>query len=1015
MRYTDEQEKILASDAKTILVRASAGTGKTFVMIEKIARLLAAGVPIENMLVITFTEKAATEMRERLRKKCDASDDPLLKKAKRSIANADISTLHAYAGKMVRRYAYLIGTRPDRVVLLPNDAELIRARAVDQTMHAYYRDKNAVRLLRALGADEKRVKDLILAQDRFLWDGSDEKALMPYTDARLLRDALVQSAKKTLRMAIESYDEMLFHLPDGPRAEQMKAERVMIEQFMETVGTKDEVRPEFLRAKPVKDKELATFLKEKRDKIKKTIDAIEIPNIAFLQEKLELKRFVLTEASRLARDFRARYQDAKRAMHGMDFDDMEHDFLMLLENERALRTITGLKTYVFFDEYQDANPIQERIIRAFSDAHLFLVGDVKQSIYVFRGSEPELFLKREREIETGKTSGEVFSLTQNFRSEPDILHFVNAVFENAMTLKTAGIDYRSGHAFRVSGTGGEIEARTLDVKFSGDERMKARAIRAAKTILREREERPFGEMAILMRTNDFYTHARVFDTYGIPYRFERDETDYASGEPTLYHLIEHLVYPMEPMSLAVALRSFAGGCDEKDLYRISKSEGEDFVRSYENYACEDETMERIRAFRAFTKKWRNRMAEESLATFIRDFIYESGYLESLAETGTSRTLDAVMAFADEAALFDEKSDTGIVGFLLEIRERLERGLKTTTSIETEATDDAVTFLTMHKSKGLEFPLVILEHLDKSYNLRDVAADALILSRIGSSIPIYVDGERIDDPERLLFSETMKDRQRAEEARLFYVATTRAKQKLILHLEGEGAKKSVPNAMQDLYFASGTLPLRSIHETVEDDTVPIPIPRESIVQTPREKIELPKIRTTRKTTVTKQTRGTMAHFEMLHKDQESPYMEIGTRLHRIVEKLPKNPYEIDRYLADADPDGLFTEKMRNWYLKKIALLLEDGRVHHEYAFTMRKTKDDETLYIDGQIDLLIERDNYCIVVDFKSDHTIDPARYESQLALYKEAVVSAFHKPTISAVYWLRFGELTSYGEMGINH
>lgn len=1013
MRYTDEQEKILDSDAKTILVRASAGTGKTFVMIEKIARLLREGVPIEKMLVITFTEKAATEMRERLAAKCEASDDPLLLRAKRSLMSADISTLHAYAGKMVRRYAYLLGTAPDRAVLLPSDAELMAARAMEETLRMYYRDRHAVKLLRALGASEKRLTDLIVSMDRFLWEGGDPKVLIPYPDGASLRAALVDAAKEELANAVADYDELILLIPDGPRLVQMEAERAMLAEFSRTVGTTDEVRPDFQRAKPVKDKELAKILTDKRNAIKKAVDEIAIPDEETLTAELEAKRFVLAEATGLARDFRTRYQAAKRAANGMDFDDMEHDFLTLLEDARAHDAITGMKTHVFFDEYQDANPIQEKILQAFASAKLFLVGDVKQSIYVFRGSEPALFLAREAAIGAGKTPGEVFSLTKNFRSEPDILRFVNTIFEHAMTPETGGIDYTKGHAFAVEGTGGTIEARTLDTKLRNEERVRARAIRAAKTVLREHADTPFEDMAILMRTNDFYSYARVFDTYGIPYRFEHEETDYASGEPTLYHLLNHFVHPREPMSLAVALRSFAGGCDENDLYRIAAS-GEDFVSAYETYDRDDETMERIRAFRAFTERWKKQMAEETLTRFVRDFIYESGYLESLSETGTPRTLRAVTAFADEAAAFDAKTDTGIVGFLMETRERLDRGMKTTTSIATDSSDDAVTFLTMHKSKGLEFPVVILEYLGKNYNLRDAAPDKLILSRVGSSVPIYVDGERVDDPARLLFSEAMKDRQRAEEARLFYVAATRAKEKLILHLEGEGKGKSTPNAMQDLYFAAAEYVDVPITDALENEELPEAIERKTVVRTPRERIVLPEMHTTKKTTVTKETHGMTVHFDTLEEEDRSAALELGTRLHRIVEKMPRDLREMDAYLAEADPDGLFTPAMQEAYRRVIAPLLEGAQVHHEYAFTMRREEGMETVHIDGQIDLLIERDDACTVIDFKSDRTMDKTRYEAQLALYAEAVAAAYGKPTTAAVYWLRFGALTSYGEMGIN-
>ena len=124
--------------------------------------------------------------------------------------------------------------------------------------------------------------------------------------------------------------------------------------------------------------------------------------------------------------------------------------------------------------------------------------------------------------------------------------------------------------------------------------------------------------------------------------------------------------------------------------------------------------------------------------------------------------------------------------------------------------------------------------------------------------------------------------------------------------------------------------------------------------------------------------------------------------------------MDAYLAEADPDGLFTPAMQEAYRRVIAPLLEGARVHHEYAFTMRREEGMETVHIDGQIDLLIERDDACTVIDFKSDRTMDQTRYEGQLALYAEAVAAAYGKPTTSAVYWLRFGELTSYGEMGIN-
>ena len=474
--YTDEQLRVIQSRERDLLVSASAGTGKTTVMIERIAELLETTADISEIVVVTFTNLAAAEMKNRLALKLaqKRGDKRIIDQLER-IDSANICTLHSFCGELLRNYFYVADIDPSYTILDANVTSGLRTAAMDEVFNGYFDEHDAVSddVYRIFATNRKQTNfynvlfslydfsrcipdfdswyrekrnnlldleeggvvfsvllDDLSANVRYFHDAFHSLAQTARDEGLDIADAIEYNVNALAAVRLDSYEHALYDT---------------YKLSLSALGRKKTAGKSELQLdieNDVRDK-FKTVYKLYQDKVaKKVSNLCRGLDIATLRNQTVQTVAQLDKLVEIIGKFDKTYFAMKKERGGVDFNDLEHLALTILNDDDAYRAIKSTCKYVFVDEYQDTNPVQEAIVaRLASKDRLFMVGDVKQSIYGFRGCEPGIFADKEKRYEQDG-SGEVVRLNRNFRSNADILEFVNSVFSGIMTEDFGKVDYR---------------------------------------------------------------------------------------------------------------------------------------------------------------------------------------------------------------------------------------------------------------------------------------------------------------------------------------------------------------------------------------------------------------------------------------------------------------------------------------------------------------------------------------------------------------------------------------------
>lgn len=463
---TPEQSAAIKSRGRTI-VSASAGSGKTFVMIQKLTKaILEDGVDMDEVLAVTFTKKAAAQMKEKLRdaliKKVGAVEGGKkahLKKQISKIPSANISTIHSFCSRLIRTYFYALGIDGGFDITSDDDAlaKDLKARALDNIFERRYEedDEDFIHLLKCFSKkrSDNALRRLVLESYSSVRNAANYRTMLEdcqnlYTDAGFSQICAELShifAEKYSAME-QAVKEFMLTFPSTGNAEKYQKifnEMLVALQTSKAGGVFAPSTPFTVTTKPQdsdEDKEAGEQFKKFRDKLKKKYDAVR-DGIADKQTEREIflkSGRTVAAFSSLLLDFDSEYAAIKRDENKLDYNDLEHLTLQLLQDKNLRQEINSKYKYVFVDEYQDVNPVQEEIISSLGQ-EVFLVGDVKQAIYGFRGSKSAFFSKKFKDFDSGAENA--LELSSNFRSSAAILNFVNELFSEVMRKDSCGFDY----------------------------------------------------------------------------------------------------------------------------------------------------------------------------------------------------------------------------------------------------------------------------------------------------------------------------------------------------------------------------------------------------------------------------------------------------------------------------------------------------------------------------------------------------------------------------------------------
>lgn len=855
-KLTNEQQAAVDSRERSLLVSAAAGSGKTKVLVERLfSHVEREGANLDDFLIITYTRAAASELRGKIAKALNErmERDPgnyHLRQQMLRVYRADIKTVDAFCTSLLRENCHLLGEdarghalRPDFRVLDENEAQVLRERVLARTLDDFYDHltPGGTLLADTLGAgrDDSALEQLVLElhaklqaqpyEDKWLdaqrafWRAVPEKIEdTPY--GKILLNEVGRKARHCKSLLQRAAQEMCANDALNQKyapafldaSYQLEALEGKIAQGWDAARGVTIAFPRLAAVKDSDGGEMKARMKGLWDNCKETVKGFAELFAASSDEAVEDLRTMapaMLALIDLTADFSRRYNEEKRRRNAADFSDQEHEAIRLLVAENGEPTelaalVSTRYREIMVDEYQDTNEVQNRIFDAISrkGENLFMVGDVKQSIYRFRLADPRIFLQHYNTWPPLAAADEHESakllLSRNFRSRKEVLEATNFVFRNVLSREMGELDYgedemlRPGASYAESSVCG-AEFHLLDLPTqTGEHRVRASEAEAAfvadyiHNMLsskfpvqddKTRELRPVREedIVILMRSPStrLPDYRRALESRGIRCAADAGEDFFASMEiAVLFSFLQVIDNPRQDVPLIAVLRSplFGFVPDELAALRSQQRTG-DF---YDALLLSEDG--HSKAFLAVLQSLRDSAAHLSVRELLSEIYRKCNVLGIFGamHRGAERK-DNLLAFLELSEDFARAGRQGLFDFVRTLREQLASG--EAAAMQMTHASSGVRIMSIHKSKGLEFPVVILSDLARRFSNMDFQSSVLVHPQLGLG-PVCVDARRhIQYPTiaRQALERTLRREAKAEELRVLYVAMTRAKEKLVM--------------------------------------------------------------------------------------------------------------------------------------------------------------------------------------------------------------------------------------------
>lgn len=896
MGWTYEQNQAIEKKGANILVSAAAGSGKTTVLVARIInKVINEKIDIDKLLVCTFTNPAASEMKERLLnaiyERIDENPfDENLQKQISLINHAHISTIHSFCLDIIRNNFFELGISANFRVADPTEIEIIKQEAIEKIFENKYEEQNKDFLhlldLYTSYKDDSPLKDIIINLYEFIcsvpfpneWlenavneynceeiDFSNTKwGELILKDAEYkIKDCLLSlhSAQKLLDGVTALYD--CYQLINEDISDLEKIDFSNWDNAYSTINSKKWGEWSRKRKYEESEKELKDASKAIRDEVKSTFAKI-IPMFIFNSREAidDIKKMypVLNSIKSLLLEFEEEFKRRKNDKNIIDFNDTEHLALKLLVDENGNKTEIAKKfdfNEILIDEYQDINLVQEKILNSVSNGNnVFMVGDVKQSIYRFREARPDLFLDKYAKYRN-VTDGELkentkIKLYKNFRSRECILEFTNLIFQNIMSKELGEIDYEEDEYLNFEGKfeepkiNTETEMYVIDSENETDEIIDNVVLESRMLIKKINELHSNGinyrEMAILLRSPS--TSAPIIEKElteaGIPVYSDSNSEYLESIEiDTIISLLKIIDNPLQDIPLVTVLRSPIGGFTDNELvtirmnrtnksfynslieftnndftimnpkenitmnYNVNQEENNitnenlnqeekiitnDNTNSKDNIVIEDninqddeKLIKKVQTFLQMLEFFKNIEKELPLDELIWKIYSETGYYHyvRLMPNGKSRQANLRKLF-EKAKEYEQISFKGLFNFITFIEKvAMKKSSGMTAAKIIGENDDVIRLMSIHKSKGLEFPIVFLCGVGKEFNQQDLRNKIVYHQDLGIGVNYRDDKFDYSTLTKIAINIKAKREAVSEEMRVLYVALTRAKEKLII--------------------------------------------------------------------------------------------------------------------------------------------------------------------------------------------------------------------------------------------
>lgn len=899
-QWTDEQWKAIYATGKHTLVAAAAGSGKTAVLVERIIQKILhkeQPIDVDRLLVVTFTNAAAAEMRQRigeaLEKALEKEPHSLhLRRQLGLLQKASISTIHSFCLDVIRKYYYVIGIDPVFRIADEGEMALLKEEVLETLFEQCYaeNDEAFLAVVDRYTSDrtDADLQTLILRLYEFsrshpnpdewlqqivdMYDVAEHARIddLPYAHYLFQAvDLTIEAAEQRLLQALQKTKE-----PGGPDylhdtlvSDQQviaKLKEARHESWQKLHEAMKNVSFATAKKKPkdgAYDEQLVDDVKKLRDQVKKEIGSLAEELFSFqpgtyIRHLREMKPIVATVVQMVQR-FAALLQAKKDEKGIVDFSDLEHYCLHILRApspEHELKPSEAALYYraqfaeVLVDEYQDTNMVQESILRLVSNddeatGNMFMVGDVKQSIYGFRLAEPSLFLQKYDRFTKDGEGGLRIDLAKNFRSRKEILDATNFIFRQLMTEAIGDMRYDDEAALRFGAldypekqvpvecvwlneakeeseeeeqqedvTTAQLEARWIAKKIK---QLLAEPFFVYDRRLKGERRLMYRDIVILCRSmSSASAMLEEFRKQNVPVYAELSSGYFSATEVSIMlSLLKVIDNPYQDIPLAAVLRSPVVGLSENDLARIrlAKKDGAFYeaLLAFVKHPQDDEALgEKMKRWLTKLSEWRTAARQKPLADLIWQLYRETNFYDYIGGMPGGKQRQAnLRALYDRARQYEQTSFRGIFRFLRFIERLKEREDDFGAARSLIEQEDVVRMMTIHKSKGLEFPVVFLAGAAKSFNMQDLRGDYILDKDFGLGMRFVHPTWRASYPTvvQLAMKKKMKFQLLAEEMRILYVALTRAKEKLYIVCTAKDIEAKKKKWQEVTYTSTWELP------------------------------------------------------------------------------------------------------------------------------------------------------------------------------------------------------------------
>lgn len=1092
--FNGVQGDILKANKKYQLVSAGAGSGKTTVMIEKISNLLLhEKVSVDNLLVVTFTVLAAQEMKERLINKLkevlstveETSEKERILEIIEKLDTANIDTIDGFASKTIKKYFYDLNITPNIQILSDATKDYYLTKAMKETFNEFEKSEEDVHFMIDLFGGNRRnfdnLKELILSNyyhviniqdyDKFLSDCIDE-----YNDGikseKIVNDYICSNGRNVLNEIIEVYSSF-----SNSVKEKLNYVVGCLREFDFNMSFKTNLKVlnniNAIRFSPTEYKEneglkaLASKIGEIFE-IKNNLEKNEI-NENYEEKNEKISKY-LNIFIKLLKKFIKNYNKIKEMNNLIDFNDLNRLMLKLLENKKIQKELQEKYKFIFLDEYQDVNPLQDELINKLTGetTTVFMVGDVKQSIYGFRGSSPEWFLEKYNKMKKNAENEDVFDMNINFRSSPTILKFINQIFSKLMTKEIADIDYKNDC---------EIEPMRLDIvddkvkiilvednkteefakgiySVKNDEKNSAinskgqEALQVAKIITeligsefydagtKQRRRLTYSDIAILTHSDKdegSLELINVLKNKAIPLNLN-NKLDINKSEVVklVLSILKCVINTGDDVDYLATFLSLSD-LNFDDVVRI-RDKNYTFYENLQNFLKNEEKNEIFFKIRDGFKNLKDILVASYTATNseLINYILNEKKLKYylFQKPNGEKQLELLEEFLLKVSSMED--NLGIAEFI----EVVESNVDSSGDFGSVDKEDSVTLQTIHKSKGLEYPVVILYNSSKMFSyLRE--RDAINFnSNIGFGFDYYDMLNRIKMDSLTKFAIRLANNKKGykEELRLLYVALTRAKNKLFI--TGTISKKDFSNINKTSYS-------NMILSCFEDQLTDEGLDQENFKIEFVDSVDFKDVGLIEK----RNFEVIGAEFEYSNKEKfnipikntvtginSEQYQSRGYKLQNVITRSTQFDVEnlirkginyhsaledldlINPYQKNSDYENVDYNKIELAHKKLQPLTKEAINIVKEAEFMMYvpyskivESNVDDKVLVQGVVDLIIEKENSVVLVDYKFSKlpgSVLKEKYAEQLKLYKLAIEESMKKPVEHMyIYSIVSGEL----------